>query len=328
MAALRWGVMGTARIATEKVVPALGHARDCEVVAITSRDPGTAREAASRLGIPRDHGTYADLLADAEVDAVYIPLPNHLHGEWAIAAARAGKHVLCEKPLALTSADAQRMVDEAHAAGVTFMEAFMYRLHPSWERARDLVASGRIGALQAVHTWFSYYNDDPANIRNIAEAGGGALLDLGCYGVNVARMLFGAEPSDVEGAMITEPALGVDTTTSAVLCFDDDGVATLTCSTRAKPDQYVTIHGTEGRIHVELPFNIPPDRPTRVHLSTGKGLPALETPETFEFAGVSPYTVQGERFARAVLDGTGVPIPAGDGVANMRVLERIVAAAQ
>ena len=181
MSKLRIGILSTADIARRKVVPGMRTAERVEVVAIASRAPGQARRVADELGIPRAHESYEALLGDAEVDAVYIPLPNHLHAEWTIAAARAGKHVLCEKPLALTAADAQRMVDACRDEGVRLMEAFMYRLHPSWVAVRDLVASGRIGRLQAIQSWFSYFNDDASNIRNIREFGGGALMDIGCY---------------------------------------------------------------------------------------------------------------------------------------------------
>ena len=175
---LRWGVLSTAKIGIEKVIPATAAAARCEVVAIASRDLSRAQAVASRLGIGRAFGSYEDLLADADIDAVYNPLPNHLHTEWTIAAARAGKHVLCEKPLALTARDAEEMIEAGDRGGVRLMEAFMYRHHPSWVAARELVAAGRIGRLQAVQSWFSYYNDDPANIRNILEAGGGALYDI------------------------------------------------------------------------------------------------------------------------------------------------------
>ena len=243
--ALRWGILSTANIATGKVVPGIQRADRCEIVAIASRDIDTARRVAGRLGIPRAHGSYEALLADPDVDAVYIPLPNHLHAEWTIAAARAGKHVLCEKPLAMTTADAERMIEAARAAGVHLMEAFMYRHHPSWVAVRELVASGRIGPLRAVQTWFSFYNDDPANIRNILEYGGGALFDIGCYAINLSRMLFEGEPTRVSGAIQRDPTCGVDILTSAILEFDE-GIASFTCSTRAETDQRVDIYGPTG----------------------------------------------------------------------------------
>ena len=218
---LRWGVLSTANIADEKVIPGMRKSARSRVVAIGSRDAVRARAFAERHGIERVHGSYEALLADPDVDAVYIPLPNHLHAEWTKAAARAGKHVLCEKPLAMTAADAESMIAVCEAEGVRLMEAFMYRLHPSWVAVRELVAAGRIGRLTAVHSWFSYYNDDMANIRNIRAVGGGALYDVGCYNVNLSRMLFGAEPDRVEAAITRDAGDGVDILTSALLTFGD-----------------------------------------------------------------------------------------------------------
>jgi predicted dehydrogenase len=320
--ALRWGILSTASIASRKVVPATQRAARCEVVAIASRDGTRAEEAARELAIPRAYGRYEDLLGDPEVDAVYIPLPNHLHTEWTIAAARAGKHVLCEKPLAMTTADAEKMVEACRAEGVLLMEAFMYRLHPSWEAVRDLVASGQIGELRSVQSWFSYFNDDPANIRNILDMGGGALFDVGCYCLNLSRMLFGAEPVRIQGSVTRDPASGVDVLTTGILDFPT-GVATFTCSTRAEPDQRVHIYGTRGRISVEIPFNIPLDRPTRVFVTSGGDPPVRPDTRTVEFETANAYTVQAERFAAAVLDGTPVPIPPEDAVANLRVIEAL-----
>jgi predicted dehydrogenase len=324
---VRWGVMSTADIATRKVIPGLRRARRSELVAIASRDGERARAVAAELGIARAHGSYEALLGDPGVDAVYIPLPNHLHLEWAIAAARAGKHVLCEKPIALSAADAREIVDACAAAGVLLMEAFMYRLHPSWVAARDLVASGRIGRLVAVDSWFSYFNDDPANIRNILEFGGGALMDIGCYSVNLSRMLFGSEPERVLATIRRDPKSGVDTATSGILEFAE-GIATFTCATRAEPDQRVDVYGTEGRISIEIPFNIPPDRPTRVFLTAGGDPPVAPATEVIEVATADPYAVEATLFAAAVLDGTPVPIDPMDAVANMRVIERLFASAE
>ena len=323
MSELRWGVLSTASIGLEKVIPATQAAERCRVVAIASRDPAAAQAASGRLGIPTAHGSYEALLADPEVDAVYNPLPNHLHAEWTIAAARAGKHVLCEKPLAMSSAQAQEMVDACAAEGVALMEAFMYRLHPSWVAVVEMVASGRIGRLQAVQSWFSYFNDDASNIRNIAEYGGGALMDIGCYSVNLSRMLFGGEPVEVDAAVTRDPASSVDIVTTGILRFDD-GVASFGCSTRAENDQRVHIYGTEGRISIGIPFNIPPDRPTEVFVTAGGDPPVHPATEVITLSPADPYTVQAERFAAALLDGEPVPIPPEDGVANMRVLERIV----
>jgi len=302
-------------------------AKRCSIAAIASREAGRAEAVALELGIPRAHASYEALLADPEVDAVYIPLPNHLHAEWSIAAARAGKHVLCEKPLALTADDAQRMIDVADAEGVTLMEAFMYRLHPSWQAVAELVASDEIGRLVSVQSWFSYFNDDATNIRNIREVGGGALFDIGCYSVNLSRLLFDAEPRHVSAALMRDPATGVDVLTSAILTFDS-GIATFTCSTRAEDDQRVHIYGTTGRISIGIPFNIPPDRPTEVYVTAGGDPPVAPDTRVLTFEVADPYTVEAERFAAAVLDGRPAPVPPNDGVANLRVIERIFEAAE
>jgi predicted dehydrogenase len=299
-----------------------------EVVAIASRDAGTAARIAQELDIPRAHDSYEALLADPDLDAVYIPLPNHLHLDWTLAAVRAGKHVLCEKPLALSVADAERMVAAADAAGLHLMEAFMYRLHPSWLAVRQLIASGRIGRLQTVQSWFSYYNDDARNIRNIRDAGGGALLDIGCYSINLSRMLFGAEPERVSGSILRDANSDVDVVTTGTLVFPGGGTATFTCSIRSEPDQRVHIYGTEGHISVGIPFNIPPDRPTHVFVTHGGTPPVSPNVERLTFDTADPYGVEADAFAAAVLDGTPLPISTEDAVANLRVIERLVAAAE
>ena len=323
---LRWGILSTANIARTKVVPGIQKAVSCEVVAVGSRDVAAAKRFAADLGIARAYGSYQALLADPDVDAVYIPMPNHLHLEWTIASARAGKHVLCEKPLALTSADAARMVETCEAEGVRLMEAFMYRLHPSWQAVRELVASGRIGRLMAVQSWFSFFNDEPTNIRNIHAAGGGALFDVGCYCINLSRMLFGEEPTRVEASIRRDPEMKVDVVTSALLEFPDGGVATFTCSTRAEDDQRVHVYGTDGRISLGIPFNIPPDRPTEIYVTHGGEPPVAPATETLTFPTADPYTVEAEAFARAILDDRPTPTPPADAVANLRVIEAIFAA--
>jgi predicted dehydrogenase len=326
-AELRWGVLSPAKIAVQKVIPAMQAAERTRVVALASRDEARARDAAARADIPTAYGSYRELLDDPEVDAVYVPLPNHLHTEWTIAAARAGKHVLCEKPIALTTDDAQRMVDVCLGEGVVLMEAFMYRLHPAWVAVRELVESGRIGELRAVQSCFSYFNDDPGNIRNIAATGGGALLDIGCYCVNLSRLLFGAEPDRVEAAITRDPGSGTDVLTSGFLCFGE-GVATFTCSTRTEPDQRVDVYGERGRIRVGIPFNIPPDRPCEVFVTHGGDPPVAPSTETLRFGPADQYRIQAEGFARAVLDGAPTPIPSTDAVANTRVIEQLFAVAR
>jgi len=327
LSVLRWGILSTANIAVEKVIPGMRAARRAEVLGIASRDQARAQATARQLGIPRPYGSYEGLLADPDIDAVYVPLPNHLHAQWAIAAARAGKHVLCEKPLAMTAAEAQTIVDAARDAGVVLMEAFMYRQHPSWVAVRELIASGRIGRLSAVDSWFSYHLDDPTNIRNIRAVGGGALYDIGCYSINLSRMLFGEEPDSVAATIVRDPASGVDILTSALLAFPS-GVATFTSATRVEPDQRVSIYGTTGRIEIEIPFNIPPGLPTRVFVIAGGDPPVAPDREVLEFAPADPYGVEVDRFADSVLDGQPVPVSGEDSVANMRVIERLFAAAQ
>ena len=322
---LRWGILSTAKIGVRKVIPGIQAADRCEVVAIASRDENRAKDMAGRLGIPKAYGSYEGLLADPEVDAIYIPLPNHLHAEWTIASARAGKHVLCEKPAAMTSAEAEEMVDVCSSEGVRLMEAFMYRLHPSWEAVREIVSSGRVGSLQAVQSWFSYFNDDPADIRNVVEFGGGALMDIGCYSVNLSRMLFDGEPLRIEASVTRDPTTGVDVSTSAILEFGS-GVATFTCSTRAEPDQRVHIYGTEGRISHEIPFNIPPDLPTHVFVTSGGDPPVHPDTEVLTFDPADQYAIQAERFAGAVLEDEPTPIAPEDAVANMRVIDAVLTA--
>ena len=322
---VRWGVLSTASIATEKVIPGLRRSSLGDLVAIASRSAATARSVAAALGIPRWHASYEALLDDPEVDAVYIPLPNHLHREWTVRALQAGKHVLCEKPLALTTADAEAMADAAEAAGRLLMEAFMYRHHPSWIALRELVASRRLGRLAAVDSWFSYFNDDPANIRNILAYGGGALYDIGCYSVSLSRMLFGAEPLDVSASIVRDPMSGVDVLTSGTLSFAD-GVASFTCATRVEADQRVHVYGTLGRAQIEIPFNIPPTLLTRVLVTSGGEPPEAPATETLEFAPADPYACEADAFAAAILEGRPAPVSPADAIANLRVIERLFAA--
>ncbi len=325
MSSVRWGILSTANIGREQVVPAIQAAAHCEVVAIASRSIDSATEYAAELGIEKAYGSYGQLLHDPDIDAVYIPLPNHMHAEWAIAAAENGKHVLCEKPIALTSTEAEAMAAAAASAGVILREAFMYRFHPTWLAARRLLDEGIIGEVMAVDSWFSYFNDDPENIRNILEYGGGALMDIGCYSIHLSRMLLGGEPTAIKAAVQRDPATGVDTLTTAILEFGEK-IATFGCSTRAEPDQRVDVYGTEGRISIEIPFNIPVDRPTRISVIAGGNPPTEPAAKVIDFDPVDQYTLQAEAFAGAVLDGVPVPDSGGDVVGNIRVVERVFAA--
>jgi predicted dehydrogenase len=228
----------------------------------------------------------------------------------------------------MTAADAERMVAACDREGVRLMEAFMYRLHPSWQAVGEIVGTGRIGRVVAVQSWFSYFNDDPTNIRNIRDAGGGALYDIGCYSVNLSRMLLGDEPTRIQASIVRDPVMGVDVVTSAILDFPGDRTATFTCSTRAESDQRVHVVGTEGRISIGIPFNIPPDRPTEIFVTQGGDPPVAPATERITFPTADPYTVEVEAFAAAVLDDLPTPIPPSDAVANLRVIEAIFAAAE
>jgi predicted dehydrogenase len=317
---LRWGVLGVAKIGTTKVIPAMQRGRLSDVVAIASRDSSRAAEAAAQLGIPKWFGSYDALLADPDIDAVYIPLPNHLHVPWSTRAAEAGKHVLCEKPIGLSSAEARSLIGVRDRTGVEIQEAFMVRSHPQWIAARDLVRAGRIGQLRSMLGHFSYFNDNPANIRNIPEFGGGGLMDIGCYLVNTSRFIFGAEPRRVAGVVEIDPAFGVDRMASMVLEFDAGHFAG-TCGTQMAPYQRIQIVGTTGRLEIEIPFNAPPDRPCRM-LIDAAGSPAGDS-EIIELEICDQYTLQADEFARAALSGTRVSSPLEDSVQNMLSIEAI-----
>jgi len=324
MTKVRWGILSTADIGMAKVTPAIQQAANAEVVAIASRGEDRAAAAAAQLGIAHSYGSYEALLAADDVDAVYIPLPNDLHAVWTIKAAAAGKHILCEKPLALSSAQASEMVAACADAGVKLAEAFMYRHHPSWVEAVRLVRAGSIGDLVTVQSFFSYFNDDPTNIRNRVENGGGAIMDIGCYNINLSRMLFDTEPARIQASVRRDPTMGIDTLTSAVLEFPGGGQATFTCAIRSEEYQRVHIIGTDGRIDIEIPFNIPWDRETRIYLSSGGEPPVAPATETIAFPAVNQYTIQAELFGQAILADTDYPVPIADAVANMKVIEAIL----
>ncbi len=323
---VRWGILSTANIGVKKVIPAMQRGQFSEVIAIASRDLARARDAATALGIPKAYGSYEELLADPAIDAIYNPLPNQLHVPWTAKAAETGKHVLCEKPLAMNADEARTLLAVRDRTGVLIGEAFMIRTHPQWLRARRLIDEGRIGPLRAVMALFSYFNVDPANIRNQPETGGGALYDIGCYCIQAARTGFGQEPTRVVGRIDRDPQLGTDRLTSALLDFSA-GHAIFTCSTQLIPYQRVQFLGTKGRIEIEIPFNAPPDRPTRIFIDDGRDIfGAGIATETFPI--VDQYTLQGDAFSRAILDSTPVPVSLEDGIANMSVIDAVFRSAQ
>jgi predicted dehydrogenase len=326
MSKICWGILSTAKIGREHVIPAIQQGRFGEVTAIASRDLERARATAKELGIPTVYGSYLELLTDPNVDAIYNPLPNHLHVPWTIRALEAGKHVLCEKPIAVSVAEAEQL----YAAATTHpeskvMEAFMVRFHPQWQTARQLVRNGQIGQLRTVQTFFSYFNVDATNIRNQRDMGGGAMLDIGCYAISTARYLFDGEPKRVLGHIERDPKTGIDRLASAVLEFFQ-GTASFTCSTQLVPYQRVNIFGTQGRIEIEIPFNAPSDRPCRVWIQLGQK--AGTAVEELQLDIANQYVLQVDAFAQSILENAPVPTPLSDAVANMRVIGRVFASAE
>jgi predicted dehydrogenase len=318
---LRWGVLSTANIGIKKVLPGMQLGQYTTVTAIASRDLAKAKSAAKTLGIEKAYGSYEELLADPDVDAIYNPLPNQMHVPWTAKAAEAGKHVLCEKPLSMTVAEARTLLAVRARTGVRIGEAFMIRSFTQWLRLRELLHAGRIGELRAVAGFFSYFNRDAANIRNQVESGGGALYDIGCYCIQAARYAFGGLPTRAVGLIERDPEFGTDRLTSALLDFPA-GHAIFTCSTQLIPYQRVQFLGTKGRIEIEIPFNAPKDRPTRLFIDEsgdifGGGI------VTEEFPAADQYTLQGDAFSKAVLEGGEVPVPLEDAIANMQVIEAI-----
>lgn len=324
---IRWGVLGVASIAVRRVIPAMQQGEWCEISAIASRDHRKAEEAARALGIPKSYGSYGALLADSQIDAIYIPLPNHLHVCWSIRAAEARKHVLCEKPLGVNVAEVRSLIEARDRAGVKIGEAFMVRTHPRWLRVRELIRSGRIGELRLIQGFFGYFNRNPQDVRNLIEFGGGALLDIGCYGVTLSRFLFGEEPSRTMGLLERDPEMKTDRLTSAMLEFPS-GQSTFTCTTQLAYHQRMILFGTKGRIEIDRPINPPIDQPSRIVVDdnpsdpTGSGISS----ETIDIC--NQFTIQGDLFSRAILEDTEVPVPLEDSLRNMAAIDAIFRSAE
>jgi predicted dehydrogenase len=322
---VRWGILSTANIGLTKVIPATQASSTSQVVAIASRQLDAAQAAANKLGIPRAYGSYDELLADPDVDAIYNPLPNHLHVPLSVRAANAGKHVLCEKPIALSAREARELLAARDRNGVQIGEAFMVRTHPQWRAVRDLIASGRIGDLRLITGHFSYYRRDPNDVRSRVEYGGGALLDIGCYPVTLSRWIFGAEPTDVVAQIERDPDFGVDRLASGLMRFPN-GQAAFTCAGQLPLHQRMQMVGTKGRIDIEIPFNAPADRSTRIIVDDGRDLNGGGA-ETIEIPGVDQYRLQAERFVDAIRGIGAVPVSVEDAIANMAVLDALFASA-
>jgi predicted dehydrogenase len=318
---VRWGVLGVANIAVRKVIPAMQKGEWSEVTAIASRDRRKAEDAARDLGISKAYGSYEDLVADPEIEAIYNPLPNQLHVPWTLRAVEAGKHVLCEKPISLTAEEARPLLSAQNRAGVQVGEAFMVRTYPQWLRAREIVGSGRIGPLRSIVGFFSYFNRDPSNIRNVPEYGGGGLMDIGCYPITMSRFMFREEPSRVVGLIERDPEMKIDRLTSGILDFSS-GQSIFTCSTQLVPYQRMHFLGTQGRIEIEIPFNAPNDRPCRIFVDEGGDLFGGGI-FTETFATCDQYTVQGDVFSRAVRERGEVPVSLEDAIKNMAVIDAV-----
>jgi predicted dehydrogenase len=320
MQPVRWGILSTAKIGRVKVVPGMMKSPICNIIAIASRDETSAREMATELGIPRAYGSYDALLADPEIEAIYNPLPNHLHVPMTLAAAAAGKHVLCEKPIAITAGEAEQL--RQAGSQVLIAEAFMVRHHPQWHRVREIIRSGEIGDLRSIQVIFSYFNADPGNIRNKADIGGGGLLDIGCYAVVAGRYFFDAEPIRVVTLMDRDPAFGVDRTTSALMDFGAGRQLAFTVSTQSVPYQRVQILGTKGRVEIEIPFNAPPDTPTRIFVDDGSQH-GNRSARAIDFPVVDQYRLQGEAFSRVIRGAAPLDYGLEDAILNMRILDAL-----
>ena len=325
-AKLRWGVLSTANIGVKKVIPAMQQGQNITVTAIASRDLAKAKQAAAALDIPTVYGSYEELLADPNIDAIYNPLPNQFHVPWTIKAAEAGKHVLCEKPISLSAAEATKLLEVRARTGVKIAEAFMIRSFHQWLRLRELLDSGRIGQLRSVTGFFSYNNVDPTNIRNQVESGGGGVYDIGCYLIHASRYAFGEQPLRVVACLDRDPQFKTDRLASAILEFAG-GHSIFTCSTQLIPYQRIHFLGSRGRIELEIPFNAPPDRPTRLFIDSSGDLSGSGI-STEIFPADDQYTMQGEAFAKAVREGTEVPVSIEDAIGNMSVIEAVFESAR
>lgn len=330
-----WGVLGASHFAMMAAIPAMQQAPLVSVRAIASRSLDKAQQAARAAHVPRAYGSYEELLADPEIEAVYNPLPNHLHVPWSIKAAQAGKHVLCEKPIAMTAAEAEELASVQRQTGKLIAEAFMVRYHPQWHKVRELIDGGRIGQLRAVQTAFSYDNADLGNIRNRREVGGGALYDIGGYAINTARLLFGCEPLRVVGLCELDPQSGCDRLSSAILDFGS-GQATFMVGTQHVPYQRVHVFGTKGHIELEIPFNAPHDRPCKLKLDEGfvgaadftVAQSSDDRAEVLSIAPANHYVLQWQAFSEAIRSGKPVANDMHSAVANMRVLDALFRSAQ
>jgi len=318
MKKVRWGILSTAKIGLKQVIPAMQQGQYIEIAAIASRDAGKVKEAAAELNIPKAYNSYEHLLADPDIDAIYNPLPNHLHVPYTIKALEAGKHVLCEKPIGLDATDAEKLIAVAQQyPKLKVMEAFMYRFHPQWQKAKAIVDEGVLGEVKTTTAFFSYFNTDANNIRNKPETGGGGLMDIGCYCISFPRFIYGTEPEKVVAIARFDPVLKTDTLTSGMLDFGSGKTASFTCSTQLEPYQRIHIFGTKGKLEIEIPVNAIAGEPAKLWLQINKNIEEIQT------EAVNQYTLQGEAFSKAILDDTPVPTPLSDALGNMKVIDAV-----
>jgi predicted dehydrogenase len=315
-----WGVLSTAKIGTKKVLPGMLKSDMLEIRAIASRSAPAAREAASALGIPKAYGSYEELIGDPDIEAIYNPLPNHLHVPLTLQAAAAGKHVLCEKPIALNAKEAESL--RAIPGKVLVMEAFMVRFHPQWLRARELVRQGQVGTLRVVQMLFSYFNEDPSNIRNMAAIGGGALYDIGCYPITAGRFFFESEPRRGIALVDRDPGFGTDRVTSALLDFGSGRHLDFTVSTQCAAYQRIQICGSKGRIEIQIPVNAPQGAKTKLFLDDGSALDGSAI-RTETLAQSDQYMLQGEAFSRAIRGEIELPYGIEDSIRSMRAIDAL-----
>jgi len=315
---IRWGIISTAKIARKKVIPGIKKTNNNEVVAICSRNLSNAQSVAEEFGIEKAYGSYEQLLEDDNIDAIYNPLPNHLHVSWAIKALEAGKHVLCEKPLGMDASDAAKLLSASRKyPDLKVMEAFMYRFHPQWIKTKELVDNGALGTVRTIQAAFTYHNVDANNIRNMADIGGGGLMDIGCYCISFSRFIFGEEPTSAVGLLDFDPILKTDRIASGLLQYGDGKSSNFTCSTQLMPYQRCLILGTEGSIEIEIPVNAPEDRPTRITYANKQGS------EIINFDMADQYELQADAFAKSIISNLPVPTPLEDAVGNMKVIDAI-----
>lgn len=326
MKPVNWGILSTAVIGLERVIPALQQSDLCRVGAIASRDLNKAQQAANKLGIAKAYGSYAELLADPDIEVIYNPLPNHLHVETSIQALQAGKHVLCEKPIALTAGEVTPLIEARDRTGLRIEEAFMVRNHPQWSRVHQLLNEGRIGTLRAVQVAYSHYTDDPNDIRNQQQTGGGAIYDIGCYACTIARYIYKDEPQRVIASMERDPELGIDRVTSAILQFPA-GPINFVISTQAARYQGLLMLGSEGWMQVQTPFTHPPEHACQIFIGANE-FPGPLKKETITIDPVNQYTLQGERFSRLIRGEKVTEWPLETAVANMRVIDALFRSAR